>query len=545
MQTPRTKSARRGATATIVLLILVLGAVVAGAWFLRANGEGSDSIGTGDTFEARVGSFDITVPTSGELAAREQIEIKNMLDNRSVITEIIDEGTHVKAGDVLVRFNDDDIKNEIKDSQDAVEGAQNDVVNAEATVEINEKTRESEMAKANLRIRLAELALSSWKEGEDVTTRQDLELNVQTTKKEFERSSARFEAAERLLAKEFISLDDYKLDEIALLRARANHDKAKLQLSVYQEYDSVRSSEELQSEVDQSRDEKVRVQKRMDVQVDSAKADLASYKRRLDSRQERLDYWERQKELCVLKAPSDGLVVYASSLESGGYRGRDESPPDVGTEVPRNRTIIVLPDVSQMIAAVKVNEALSGMIQPGQIATVVSDALSDTVLFGEVLNVGVLAESGGWRDPNRRDYTVRILLDDAAEKGLKPSMRCKADIKVSEVVDALHVPVQAVFRDGALTYVYVPSGNGFVQKAVRTGRASELYIEVTEGLEPGDTVLLREPNPNEVLERLERPTREGRGGASSGGKGGKGGGRPGGGGQGDNAGHRGGGNPHG
>ena len=73
---------------------------------------------------------------------------------------------------------------------------------------------------------------------------------------------------------------------------------------------------------------------------------------------------------------------------------------------------MILPDVSQMVASVKVNEALSGQIKPGQPASVVCDALPDRTLTGEVASVGVLAQTGGWRDPNRRDYTVTVLLDD-------------------------------------------------------------------------------------------------------------------------------------
>ena len=40
-----------------------------------------------------------------------------------------------------------------------------------------------------------------------------------TAEKDHERAKARFEAAQRLMEKEFISVDDYMLDEIALLRA--------------------------------------------------------------------------------------------------------------------------------------------------------------------------------------------------------------------------------------------------------------------------------------------------------------------------------------
>ena len=79
-----------------------------------------------------------------------------------------------------------------------------------------------------------------------------------------------------------------------------------------------------------------------------------------------------------------------------------------------------------MVAEVKVNEALSGKIREGQRATIVSDALPDQVLEGEVIDVGVLARTGGWTDPNRRDYAVEIEITGENTWGLKPSMRCAA-----------------------------------------------------------------------------------------------------------------------
>ena len=171
----------------------------------------------------------------------------------------------------------------------------------------------------------------------------------------------------------------------------------------------------------------------------------------------------------------------------------------------RNETVIVLPDTSEMVAEVKVNEALSGSINEGQRAVITSDAHPDSAFGGTVLGVGVLAEGGSWRDPNRRDYTVRILIDGENTAGLKPSMRCKADIQLGAVSNAVYVPVMAIFRNGPMAFVYVPDGNGYAQRRVELGESSELYVEVLSGLEEGETVLLTAPEATEVTSTLEVP----------------------------------------
>lgn len=106
-------------------------------------------------------------------------------------------------------------------------------------------------------------------------------------------------------------------------------------------------------------------------------------------------------------------------------------------------------------------------------------------------------------DRNRRDYTVRILLSNGHDLGLKPSMRCKADIHIGRVEDTLYIPIQAVFRNGPIAFVYVPDGSGYAQRQIHIGRASELYVEIVDGLEEGDTILLREPAPERITSQLD------------------------------------------
>ncbi len=121
------------------------------------------------------------------------------------------------------------------------------------------------------------------------------------------------------------------------------------------------------------------------------------------------------------------------------------------------------------------------------------------MLEGVVNSVGVLATGGGWRDPNRRDYTVEIQILDKQGIVLKPSMRCAAEIYVETVEDVTFVPVHAIRRDGNLTFVWVQQGGGFEQRPVVINRFSEAFAEVTEGLSVGERVLLREPAPTTIV----------------------------------------------
>ncbi len=491
------KPRRHRGLATGIIAILILIAGITGAvLFMNLSDSANADRADADMFIVTRGDFDISIPASGELAAAKQTEIENQLETNAIITEIVEEGTFVRKGDVLFRLNDQEIRDRIVDAADAIDQAQNALENAVANLEIAKKSRESQLSEANLRIRLAERALDAWMNGDDVSRKMQLDLAIVTAEKNYKRAKERYDSSVDLFADKYISKDELQGDEISLLEADARLQQAKLDQQVYMEYNRLQEKEKLESEVNQANDEKLRIDQRTRAEVSSTESDVESRERQLERDNERLARLEEQLEYCVVLAPTDGLVVYDSSLARD--RRRDEQPPDVGTQLSRNEDVMVLPDTTNMVAEVKVNEALSGQIEAGQWATIVSDAFPGKVFNGRVLSVGVLAQGGGWRDPNRRDYTVRIDIDNETGAGLKPSMRCKANILIDQVDDVVYVPVPAVFRNGPVTFVYVPDGNGFAQQEVEIGRSSELYVEVTSGLEAGERVLLREPGPDEI-----------------------------------------------
>jgi multidrug efflux pump subunit AcrA (membrane-fusion protein) len=454
---------RGGSPVVIVSIVMLATALGTGALMLRAALSPPENGAAADQHLVRRGSFEISIPASGELAAKDQIEIRNKLDYRAVITQVIDEGEMVKAGDVLVEFASDEIEEKIKDADDALNSAQTQLITAQSNLETRLIAIQSEWDKANLDVTLAELALEAWENGEDVSRKKELELQLETATINHERLVERYAESQVLAQQEFISQDELKRDKIAMIEAAAKLTQAELDIEVYQNYERKEAEARKNSDVEQALAERERIRKRHEAQELTARREVESKKHQFDSRTERLADLREQLELCTIRAPSEGLVVYAGSLEDHRWSRMNRGELQAGTELRKNELIMILPDTSRMAAEVKVNESLTGLIEPGQRAIVTSDAVPDVALEGEVIEIGVLAETGGWRDPNRRDYTVTIQLSDGNELGLKPSMRCKSEIYVGRVDDVIHVPLQAVFREGPAAYVYVPRDSGFAQ----------------------------------------------------------------------------------
>lgn len=481
----------------------------------KGSGRGNGAGGTGggaarksavagrELYRTERGDFDMVIPVSGELAAFRQIEVRNKLDARAVITEIVPEGRFVKQGDVLLKLSEEELLSKVKDAEDKLRTDESTVIAAEQSLAIRDNQKQSEIEKADLAVQLAVLALEAWEKGEVVSKQETLKTASETARIDKERLDRRFEEAKALVEKGYISRDDFEKDRMNKIAGDAKVKQCELDIQVYEQYQFKQDRAKKESDLDQAKAERGRVEQRADAELTKLRADMESSRFKHSSSKERLELLNTQLGYCKVVAPTEGLVVYATSLEgSGGMGGRgggDVQPPQVGTELKANELVIVLPDTSVMMANLKISESLSGRIKKGQKVTVWSDAMPNTAVSGTVQGVSVLAETGGWRDPNRRDYTVKVALDTDAKLGLKPSMRCKAEIMLDRVTDALSVPIQAVFHQGAAAFVYVPSGGGYAMRDVKLGRASELEVEVLEGLGEGDEVLLREPRKDEVL----------------------------------------------
>jgi HlyD family secretion protein len=490
---------RRGLSTTGLVVGGAIVVVAIAAALIGGGGGGGDKIQIEtDLFEVRAGTFTITIPASGELIAREQVELRSSLDGKATIMEIIDEGTPVETGAVLVLLDDKDVIERIDAAEEAVVIAQNKVETRTADLAIEEKSRESSLAKSGVSIDQSKLALLAWQEGDDVSRRNQLVLAVRTTTKDFKRLEVKYKKSLELRSRDFISQNDLEQDEIDMIRAEASLSKALLDKDVYEKYTFEKDKQRMESNLKQAQDELIRVETRTTASVRSARSNLDAAKSNLDSKKERLLKYQEQLEGCTVVAPAPGMVVYGTTLGGGG-RDRQE-PFRVGSTISRNELLIVLPNTEYMLADVKVNEALSGNVKNEQAATIRMDAFPEKILNGEVVSVGVLAEGGGWRDPNRREYSVSLSIENIDSLALKPSMRCKAEILVGEVENVLYVPVQAVHRLGRTTMVYTLQGSMYQPTTVTLGQASDLFVEIIEGLTPGDRVLLRDPPPGTAIE---------------------------------------------
>lgn len=514
---PRKRRAGARLIALVVLLVVVGGAMaVYAVTFAGRSGEGG--AGTRELHRVARTSFDITVTSNGELEAKRQTEIRSQLETPAAIVQVVDEGVHVSKGDVLVKLSSESIETQMQDQQLVVESARSELTAAENDYQIQLNENDAALRQAKLKVELAEIALKKWQEGDDKKKRTELDIAIESAERELAICRDKAVQTHQLYDRGFASKEDLQTDDKRLAEAEAATKTAHLDKVVYEEYEVQSQMKKLSSDVDEAKAELERVLKKNDSQITTKDADRTNKRRQLQLRDEKLAKLQTQLKNTTITAPTDGLVVYATSVGRGrGFMmmGGD-GPIQIGRNVQPNELIMVLPETGQMVASVRVHESIAGSIKPGQKATVRIEAVGNQTFNGVVDSVGVLAETDGWRDPNLREYTVKVTLSaDNAQQRLKPSMRCETEIVLGSVDEALAVPVQAVFRDGAMAFVYRPVGGKYERVPVRLGRRSSVMVQVREpapeeasqladaGVHPvkeGDIVLLREPAPGEVVD---------------------------------------------
>ncbi|HPO31339.1 MAG TPA: hypothetical protein PKX28_08855 [Candidatus Hydrogenedentes bacterium] len=101
-----------------------------------------------------------------------------------------------------------------------------------------------------------------------------------------------------------------------------------------------------------------------------------------------------------------------------------------------------------------------------------------------------------WMNPELKVYTTVIDIE-GSYSWLRPGMTASAEIITRRLEDVTQVPLQAVYLEDGQTVCYVKQLTGYAKRPVKTGAFSSALVEILEGLQPGEQVLLEAPGSQE------------------------------------------------
>lgn len=195
----------------------------------------------------------------------------------------------------------------------------------------------------------------------------------------------------------------------------------------------------------------------------------------LQSAQEALDSY-------TITSPISGTVIEKNLKAGDQLNGGDSG------------AMAVIYDLSQLELQMDVSELDIGQIQPGQTVEITAEALPGQTFTGVVEKVSV----NGTTTDGFTTYPVTILLSEYGD--LNPGMNVSAHIIVERAENALCVPAEAVNSDGTVLVagegafaedgVTIADPSKIESRPVTLGRGNQDFVEITSGLEEGETVLL-------------------------------------------------------
>ena len=225
-----------------------------------------------------------------------------------------------------------------------------------------------------------------------------------------------------------------------------------------------------------------------------------------------VDYYKAQLAKTMIKSPISGTVLQLASQQGETLAAGLSAP-----------TLIIVADLNRLQVDAFVDETDIGKIKIGQPVDVRVDAYAKRVIPGKVMKVA----SGSTIQQGVITYDVTIGITDPKHQ-LKPDMTASVVIQTGKREGVLLVPSEAVkvsTRGSTVNVVTVKDGKKTATPhKVKTGGSDGQFVEVREGINEGDTI---------VLAGMDDGSKKGPGGgpqspfgpSRGGGGGGRGGGR--------------------
>lgn len=388
--------------------------------------------------KAQKGKFEVKITQVGVIDAETSI-IASPKRNGTILN-IIKEGTRVKKGDFLfsldpINLETEKIKKELELSQ-----AKTTLEDVEANASISRLKSETKIKSAQADLQLAELNL---KDAEKV-----------------------FEKYERLVKENLVLQKEFEDKRLALEQRKVDRKKRQYELEL----------EKKSAEID-AKNQNMRVQQAK-FQVDIKTQDLNKITKDI-------------KDMTVI-SPSSGIAIIGEDFTSSGMekfrKGSEVGPWDV---------IVRIPDLDTLIVKVKLPEAEINEIKINQKVRYNLESQPDKYYEGEVKDIGKFAESTGsrWETDivQKKVFEIKIKIKGKDAVNFKPGMTVNAEIFIEEIPDAVLIPLECLFNKDGKKIVYLKSRWGFKEKTVETGKSNDNFVQITKGLNGGETLASRKP----------------------------------------------------
>lgn len=292
-------------------------------------------------------------------------------------------------------------------------------------------------------------------------------------------------AAEAQLTNLRVQLESQLLQaEAAAARAKSNYETTKLRADVQQELfrDGLVSDLELKLAMATAADGAVNhtiEQKRYAFAQESIKPQLAVQEAEV----------ERLRSLARLRMDELEALKVRSSMNGV----LSALPVEVGAQVQPGSNLARVADPSKLKAEIRIAETQAKDIAIGQLSMIDT---RNGIVEGRVARIDPAVQNG--------TVLVDVTIVNELPRGARPDLSVDGTIELERLDDVIYVGRPAFGQEKSTVGIFklAAEGSEAVRTQVQLGRSSVNTIEIVQGLQPGDRVILSDMSPWDANDRI-------------------------------------------
>lgn len=380
----------RSTVALLATLFTLVGGIAAAAWYFGLLRSGTGARPDLILHRVKLESLPVSVVGKGALESADNRDIicKVKAGSKgtfaSTIRWVIDDGSIVAKGQLLMELDDSALDEQYKQQSIAVEKAEAEWFKADNDYLIQLKDNESLIVAAQAALRVAELDLDKFiglraepslnpfgalvgahgtimEKGEYRQKLDDVSARLKAAESDLEAYRERSAWAERSAKLGYLTVSQSKVEQAKLSGASDNYEKLRKEQYILENFMREKDLTDLKSKWDVARiglDKAIQTAEAKAAQADSIrKTNRSVYQRELD----RLREIEQQIKECKIRAPQDGMVVYFKSEQGRSSSGQQLIA--IGEQVREGQKLMRIPDLRRMQVNTRIHEAQIGRVR--------------------------------------------------------------------------------------------------------------------------------------------------------------------------------------
>jgi len=460
---------------SLTLLVLISLVVIAANLGTEDILRFEESIVEQRDIEQKVLGRGVVVPT--EVAS----VISELPRDRATIIWMADEGQLVEQGDLIARFDPQVTENKLNETNNELVAAQVKLLNATKSLELRQKEQKSEMESAKNSKEITLLSARDVKYGSGALQKDKLQQRIVQLERKLslvELENADFKVifdkghiSQRELDRSLNQLQDAQ-EELGFAR----EEYANFETYVWPKL--LRESELLAEKANKDFDRAIEKSK---LELQSLKEEVAVTQTNVQRKTQQLALLKRQLELCNVRAPITGMLLYKKTRKNDGLRNYK-----IGDKVWKGQTLFEIPNTNDLMINAHIRELDISKLGVGQGADIKVDALPHQRVNGKVSHIRRYAEDSD----NSADQLFSVNVSVDTDVDLLVGMSALVSITVASLEGAVSVPYGAVYYHDSRAYVRVGDPEQPTPVSVELGLQGAQWTQIVNGLDLGDTVLV-------------------------------------------------------